>query len=61
MKKIKSAVRFVRLLFFVGLALMGVGGIPMFSSRDKYLDREVRIEVVDKKEDEDYGEVKDVQ
>ena len=60
MKRLKKAVRLFGLLFLIALALMGVGGISIFSSREKYLDNEIRIELVDKKEDEDDGEMKDV-
>jgi hypothetical protein len=61
MKKFKGAFRIVGLLFVLALALMGFGGVSIFSSREKYLHNRVRIEVVDKKEDERDGEVKDVQ
>ena len=44
----------------IALALMGVGGISIFSVREKYLDNEIRIEVVDKKEDKDDEDLKDV-
>ena len=60
MKRLKRALRLFGLLFLIALALMGVGGISIFSSREKYLDNEIRIELVDKKEDEDDGEMKDV-
>ena len=53
--------RLLGLLFLIALALIGVGGISIFSSREKYLDRQIRIELIDKKEDEDDGETKDVQ
>jgi hypothetical protein len=61
MKKLKRALRLFGLAFLIALALMGVGGISIFSSREKYQDNEIRIELVDKKEDEDDGEMKDVQ
>lgn len=61
MKRLRRALRFFGLLFLIVLALTGVGGISIFSSREKYLDNEIRIELVDKKEDEDDGEMKDVQ
>jgi hypothetical protein len=61
MKRLKRALRLFGLLFLIALALMGVGGISIFSSREKYLDRQIRIELVEKKEDEDDGEIKDVQ
>ncbi len=61
MKRLRRALRFFGLLFLIVLALTGVGGISIFSSREKYLDRQIRIELVDKKEDEDDGETKDVQ
>ena len=61
MKRLKRGVRLLGLLFLIALALIGVGGISIFSSREKYLDRQIRIELIDKKEDEDDGETKDVQ
>lgn len=61
MKKLKKALRLFGLVLLIVLALMGVGGISIFSSREKSLDNEIRIELVDKKEDEDDGEMKDVQ
>ncbi len=61
MKKLKKALKLFGLAFLIALALMGVGGISIFSSREKYVDNEIRIELVDKKEDEDDGEMKDVQ
>lgn len=61
MKRLKRAVRLFCLLFLIALALTGVGGISIFSTREKYQDNEIRIELVNKKEDEDDGEMKDVQ
>ncbi len=48
------------LALLIVLALMGVGGISIFSSREKHLDNEIRIEVVDKKEEESEANLKDV-
>ncbi len=61
MKKLKKALKLFGLVLLIALALMGVGGISIFSSREKYLDSKVRIEIVNKKEDEDDAEMKDVQ
>ncbi len=61
MKKLKKTLRRFGLVLLIVLALMGVGGISIFSSREKSLDNEIRIELVDKKKDEDDGEMKDVQ
>ena len=60
MKKLKKALRLFGLVFLIVLALMGVGGISIFSTREKYQDNEIRIEVVDKKEEESDTDLKDV-
>lgn len=60
MKKFKKALRLIGLAFLIALALMGVGGISIFSAREKYLDNEIRIEVMDKKEEEGDTDLKDV-
>jgi hypothetical protein len=60
MKKIKRALRLFGLALLIALALMGVGGISVFSTREKYLDNEIKVEVVDKKEDEGEEDLKDV-
>ena len=60
MKKLKKALRLIGLAFLIALALTGVGGIPIFSTREKYMDKEIRIELVDKKEDESDTDIKDV-
>jgi hypothetical protein len=44
----------------IALALMGVGGMSVFSTREKYQDNEIRIELVDKKEEEGDTDLKDV-
>ena len=49
------------LIFLIIVALMSVGGIPIFSSREKYLDNEIKIELVDKKRDESDEELKDLE
>lgn len=61
MDKLKKAIRFFGLIFLILVALMSVGGIPIFSSREKYLDNEIKIELVDKKRDESDEELKDLE
>ena len=39
---------------------MGIGGVSIFSTREKYLDNEIKIELVDKKEDESDADLKGV-
>jgi hypothetical protein len=60
MKKFKKALRLMGLIFLIALALTGVGGISIFSTREKYQDNEIRIELVDKKEEEGDTDLKDV-
>lgn len=60
MKKIKKALRLIALAFLIALALAGVGGISIFSTRERYQDNEIRIEVVDKKEEESDTDLKDI-
>jgi hypothetical protein len=61
MKKFKKSIRLIGLALLIALALMGVGGISVFSTREKCIDNEIRIELVDKKKDEDDGEIKEVE
>lgn len=60
MKKLKKALRLLGLALLIALALTGVGGISIFSTREKYHDNEIRIEVVDKKEEESDADLKDI-
>jgi hypothetical protein len=60
MKRLKKVLRLIGLAVLIALALMGVGGISIFSAREKYQDNEIRIEVVDKKEDEDDADLKEM-
>ena len=48
------------LTLLIILALMGVGGIPNFTTREKYQDKVINIERVDKKEEESETDLKDV-
>ena len=60
MKKLRKALRLFGLVCLIALALMGVGGISIFSTRERYQDNEIRIELVDKKEEEGDTDLKDV-
>lgn len=60
MKKTRKALRLLGLVFLIALALMGIGGVSIFSTREKYQDNEIRIELVDKKEDESDADLKGV-
>ncbi|MEK6780085.1 MAG: hypothetical protein AABY93_00160 [Bacteroidota bacterium] len=60
MKKLKKVLRLLGLVFLIALALTGVGGISIFTTREKYQNRLVRVELVDKKE-EDETQLKDVE
>lgn len=60
MKKIRKVLRLLGLVFLIALALMGFSGVSIFSTREKYQDNEIRIEVVDKKEGESDADLKGV-
>lgn len=54
MKKIKKALRLVFLAVFILLAASGMGfGFLLSGSREGYMDKEIRTEQVDKKDDEE--------
>jgi hypothetical protein len=61
MKNIKKAIRLLFLILFLFLAAFGLGvtGV-MQSSRERFLDVEIRTEQVDKKAEEDSDEEDDV-
>lgn len=58
MKKITKAFRIVGLILLIMLACMGIGITGHFlpTNRDKYRDAEIRVEQVDKREDEEEAE-----
>lgn len=61
MERTKKIFRFLAIVLFIILASTGIGMAPIFqNSREKYLDAEIKIEQVDKKEDEGDMELKDV-
>jgi flagellar basal body-associated protein FliL len=54
MKRFKKTLRLLGLIFLIVMASCGVGIIgTMFTSRERYADREIRIELTEKKEDEE--------
>ncbi|MBK5278490.1 MAG: hypothetical protein JJE09_06470 [Bacteroidia bacterium] len=48
------------LVFLIVLALSGLGGIANFTTREKYQDKVITIEMVDKKDEESETEMKDL-
>ncbi len=52
MLRLKKIIRLLGLVLLILLALSGIGAIPVISTREKYLDNEIKIEQVDKEEDE---------
>jgi hypothetical protein len=58
MIRFKKVVRLLILIFLILLALSGVGAIPMVNTREKYMNNEIKIEQVDKRDDEIEDEVK---
>ena len=59
MKKLKKAVRLIGLLLFLLLAASGVGIGSIFNTKERYEDKEIRIELVEKKEDEEEADDQD--
>ena len=61
MEKTKKILRFVAFVFFILLASIGLGMGQVFSNtRENYMEAEIKIEQVEKKEDEDDAELKDI-
>jgi hypothetical protein len=55
MKKFRKFLRLLGLVLLIALALMGIsltGVFPIGQNRERYLDNEIKIERVEKKEDE---------
>ncbi len=59
-KKIKRILRLILLIFFMILASVGMALPFNFNSRDKYMNNETKIELVERK-DEDEEDLKDVE
>ena len=54
MQKIEKAMRLFAILFMLILAASGIGIMGIFNpNRERYQDKEIRIELVEKKGDED--------
>ncbi len=55
MNKIKKALRLLGLVALILLAVTGVGitGVYLPGNKERYMDKEIRIERVDKREDEE--------
>jgi hypothetical protein len=61
MEKVKKVFKVLAFIFFILLASMGLGIAQVFTpSREKYLDTAIKIEHVDKKENDGDMEIKDV-
>ncbi|GCC51397.1 hypothetical protein SanaruYs_16220 [Chryseotalea sanaruensis] len=58
MKKVKEGLRLLVMVIFLILAAFGMGimGNILNNNRERYMDKEVRIERVDKKRDDDGGD-----
>jgi hypothetical protein len=52
MKTIKKMLRIVGLVILILLALSGIGMGNIFSTRERYMDKEIKTEQTDKKERE---------
>jgi hypothetical protein len=55
MQKVKKGLRLIGVILLIILASIGMGisGVVLPSSRERYMDVEIKIEQVDKKEDEE--------
>jgi hypothetical protein len=62
MKTLKKILRAIGLLLLILMALTGIGFIgAIFQSRERYRDKEIRIELVDKKNREDQNTIEQIQ
>ena len=52
MNRFKKILRILGLVFFITLASIGIGAIIPFNSREKYMNHEIRVEQVEKREEE---------
>lgn len=61
MKAFKKILRVIGLLLLILMALSGIGFIgALFQSRERYRDKEIRIEMVDKKNREDQNNIQQI-
>jgi hypothetical protein len=62
MKTIKKILRAIGLFLLILMALTGIGFIgAIFQSRERYRDKEIRIEMVDKMQTEDQNTIEQIQ
>jgi hypothetical protein len=62
MKKLKKIMRAIGLLLLILMAFTGIGFMgALFHSRERYRDKEVRIEMVDKKNRADEKQMDEIQ
>ena len=62
MRIIKKAIRFAIMILFLVMASAGLGMAPIFGkTNERYLDTEIRTELVEKKEEDGDIEMKDVE
>jgi hypothetical protein len=62
MKTFKKILRAIGLLLLILMALTGIGFIgAIFQSRERYRDKEIRIEMVDKMQTEDQNTIEQIQ
>lgn len=60
MKTLKAILRTLCLIFLILIALSGIGFIgAIFNTRERFRDKEIRIEMVDKQKDESETEQTD--
>lgn len=60
MINVKKVLRMTFLVIMIILALSGIGIIGQFNNREKYMDNEIKIEQVDKRDEEEEDEGKEV-
>ena len=60
MKRLNKILRLLGLIGLILLASLGIGAPISFNTREKFMDYKVRIEQVDKKDDECDEELKEV-
>lgn len=56
MKRVKQALRLLFIILLLILAASGIGIGNIFYTRERYMDKEIKIERVEKKEDEEDDE-----
>lgn len=61
MKTFKKILRVIGLLLLILMALSGIGFIgALFQSRERYRNKEIRIEMLDKKNKEDQNNIQQI-